>query len=109
MLRSSAESVGFTFTAGGKRFALCLDTGHALLLGHDIYTAIMQIGDRLDYVKERVRRPGRHSFRSLLGSSATKLEIVITFLAILELIKTGDIRLTEDSTRDDFTLEDNAA
>ena len=38
-----------------------------------------------------------------------KLEIVITFLAILELIKTGDIRLTEDSTRDDFTLEDNAA
>ena len=75
----------------------------------EIEREAVQIGDRLDYVKERVRRPGRHSFRSLLGSSATKLEIVITFLAILELIKTGDIRLTEDSTRDDFTLEDNAA
>lgn len=75
----------------------------------EIEREAVQIGDRLDYVKERVRKPGRHSFRSLLGSSATKLEIVITFLAILELIKTGEIRLTEDSTRDDFTLEDNAA
>ena len=28
---------------------------------------------------------------------------------VLELIKTGEIRLTEDSTRDDFTLEVNAA
>ena len=75
----------------------------------EIEREAVQIGDRLDYVRERVRKPGRHSFRSLLGESATKLEVVITFLAILELIKTGDIRLTEDSTRDDFTLEDNAA
>ena len=75
----------------------------------EIEREAVQIGDRLDYVKEKVRRPGKHSFRSLLGRAATKLEIVITFLAILELIKTGDIRLTEDSTRDDFTLEDNAA
>ena len=75
----------------------------------EIEREAVQIGDRLDYVKERVRKPGRHSFRSLLGSSATKLEIVITFLASLELIKTGEIRLSEDSTRDDFTLEDNAA
>lgn len=34
--------------AGEKCFAFCLDTGHALLLGKDIYTAIMQIGDRLE-------------------------------------------------------------
>ena len=34
--------------AGEKCFAFCLDTGHALLLGKDIYTAIMQIGERLE-------------------------------------------------------------
>ena len=33
--------------AGEDCFGFCLDTGHALLLGHDIYTAIMQVGDRL--------------------------------------------------------------
>lgn len=34
--------------AGEKCFAFCLDVGHALLLGHDIYTAIMQVGERLE-------------------------------------------------------------
>lgn len=71
----------------------------------EIEREAVRIGDRLDYVRERVLKPGRHSFRSLLGRAATKLEVVVTFMAILELIKTGEIRLTEDSTRDDFTLE----
>ncbi|MBR0462995.1 MAG: sugar phosphate isomerase/epimerase [Clostridia bacterium] len=33
--------------AGEDCFGFCLDTGHALLLGHDIYTAIMQVGERI--------------------------------------------------------------
>ena len=36
--------------AGGKRFALCLDTGHALLSGRDIYSTIMKLGGRLEAV-----------------------------------------------------------
>ncbi|MBQ4425511.1 MAG: segregation/condensation protein A [Lachnospiraceae bacterium] len=75
----------------------------------EIEREAVQIGDRLDFVKRRVQRPGRHSFRSLLRRAASRLEIVVTFMAVLELIKTGEIRLTEDSTRDDFTLEVNAA
>ena len=71
----------------------------------EIEREAVRIGDRLDYVRSEVKKKGRHSFRSLLGKSASKLEIVVTFMAILELIKTGEIRLTEDSTRDDFSLE----
>ena len=72
----------------------------------EIEREAVKIGDRLDYVRERVvRKKGRHSFRSLLGQAASRLEIVVTFIAILELIKQGEIRLTEDSTRDDFSLE----
>ncbi len=71
----------------------------------EIEREAIRIGDRLDYVRERVRKPGRHSFRSLLAAGASKLEIVVTFVAILELIKIGEIRLTDDSTRDDFILE----
>ena len=33
---------------GSVRVQLCLDTGHALLLSKDVYTAIMQLGDRLE-------------------------------------------------------------
>ena len=34
--------------AGEKRFAFCLDTGHALMIGTDIYNAIKMLGDRLE-------------------------------------------------------------
>ena len=65
----------------------------------------VQIGDRLDYVRERIcRAGGSHSFRSLLGENATKLEIVVTFLAVLELIRMGELFLSDDSTRDDIIL-----
>ena len=73
----------------------------------EIEREAVRIGDRLDYVRRRVTRPGRHSFRSILRAGASKLEVVVTFIAILELIKTGEIRLTEDSSRDDFILEGN--
>ncbi|MBQ6075396.1 MAG: segregation/condensation protein A [Lachnospiraceae bacterium] len=70
----------------------------------EIEREAVRIGDRLDHVRTLVKRPGRHTFRSLLGRAASKLEVVVTFLAVLELIKTGEICLTEDSTRDDFIL-----
>lgn len=34
--------------AGEKRFAFCFDTGHALLVGKDVYGALLQIGDRVE-------------------------------------------------------------
>ncbi len=70
----------------------------------EIEREAVRIGDRLDHVRTLVKKPGRHTFRSLLGTAASKLEVVVTFLAVLELIKTGEICLTEDSTRDDFIL-----
>ena len=52
-----------------------------------------------------VRRFRRQSFRELLSSSTSRTEVIITFIAVLELLKTGEIRLTEDSTAEDFILE----
>lgn len=34
--------------AGEKCFGFCVDTGHALLIGKDIYTALLQVGDRVE-------------------------------------------------------------
>ena len=65
------------------------------------------ISDRILHVKRLTARGGCYSFRELLSEGASKTEIVVTFLAVLELIKTGEIRLTEDSTRDDIIVEGN--
>ncbi|MCJ7835918.1 segregation/condensation protein A [Cuneatibacter sp. NSJ-177] len=67
----------------------------------------IQIGDKISDVRRKVARGGRYSFRQLLHAGATKVEIVVTFLAVLEMIKIGEIRLTEDSTRDDIIIEGN--
>lgn len=34
--------------AGEKRFAFCFDTGHAHLIGKDVYNALLVIGDRVE-------------------------------------------------------------
>ena len=34
--------------AGEKRFAFCFDTGHAMLTGRDVYSALMKLGGRVE-------------------------------------------------------------
>ena len=65
----------------------------------------IQLSGRLAHVRRLVRRFRRQSFRELLSSSTSRTEVIITFIAVLELLKTGEIRLTEDSTAEDFILE----
>ena len=67
----------------------------------------VQISERITSVRKQVARGGRYSFRSLLGKNKTKLDVIVTFMAILELIRQGDILLTDDSTRDDIIVEYN--
>ena len=64
---------------------------------------------RIDHVRSCVKGGRKKSFRALLSEGASKTEVIVTFLAILELLKIGEIKLTEDSTIDDFTLEEGEA
>lgn len=51
-------------------------------------------------------RSRRHfSFRQLLEGQADKLEVVVTFLAVLELMKIGKIQLTQEETFGDMEIE----
>lgn len=60
-----------------------------------------KIGSVLDYA----RKHRTFSFRSMLERQADKLDIVVTFLAVLELMKIGKIRLTQESIFDDMLIE----
>ena len=46
----------------------------------------------------------RFSFRALLDSQSSKMEVIVTFLAILELIKTSKIRVEQDKIFDDIQI-----
>jgi len=53
---------------------------------------IVHIRDRIRRIIERIRQSGRTSFRSVIQDVRSRVEIVVSFLAVLELIKQGQVR-----------------
>ena len=49
------------------------------------------------------------SFRSLLEAQSSKVEVIVTFLAILELMKTGKILISQEHIFDDIQIDSKIA
>ena len=60
---------------------------------------------RLSFVLSFARRNRNFSFRQMLGGTAGKMETVVTFLAVLELMKIGKIYLTQETVDSDMYIE----
>ena len=62
------------------------------------------------YVEAYVRSHKKFSFRRLLEKQSSKMEIIVTFLVILEMIKTGRIGIEQEDTFSDIiiTARENA-
>ena len=56
-------------------------------------------------VMHYARKHRKFSFRQMLERQADKVEVVVAFLAILELMKIGKIHLTQEHTFDDMWIE----
>lgn len=65
----------------------------------------VSLEDKLDYVEEFIRTHRKFSFRNLLKSQASKTQVVVTFLAILELMKMGKIIISQEKIFDDIHIE----
>lgn len=60
--------------------------------------------DRLDFVREYARTHSRFSFRSLLEQQTSRTQIVVTFLAVLQLMKEGVILIRQEHAFDDILI-----
>ena len=47
------------------------------------------------------------SFRNLLEKQSSRMEVIVTFLVILELMKTGKITISQESIFDDIMITSN--
>lgn len=65
----------------------------------------VSLSDKIAYLEEYCLTHSRFSFRSLLEAQASKMEIIVTFLAILELMKVGKIFISQEYTFDDIKIE----
>ena len=59
------------------------------------------------YIEEYIKTRKNFSFRDLLEKQSSKLEVVVTFLVMLELIKTGKVTIRQDELFDDIYITSN--
>lgn len=65
----------------------------------------ISLEDRIGAVIEYARNHPKFSFRQMLSEAGDRLEVVVTFLAVLELMKLGKIYLTQEHLFDDMEIK----
>ena len=64
--------------------------------------------DKLSYVTEYAKGHRRFGFRELLEKQGSKIQIVVTFLAILQLMKEGVIAIEQEHPFDEIMIQSKA-
>ena len=67
----------------------------------------VSVDEKISYLEAYALTNKNFSFRNLLQKQSSKLEIIVTFLAILELMKVGKISISQEHIFDDILIESN--
>lgn len=62
------------------------------------------IDDKRIHITKHLSKNSRISFRKILNQASTRIEIIVTFLAILEMVKQKEISVTQDDNFADFFI-----
>ena len=71
----------------------------------EIFEENFTVSEKLDYILQTVSSGGKVAFSSLFASAASRTEIVVTFLALLELIRLKQLRVTQPAAFSDIDIE----
>jgi segregation and condensation protein A len=63
------------------------------------------IREKIDLIAKALKQIPHSSFRSLLGEKPTRLEVVVTFLALLELVKRYRVEAHQDALFSDIQID----
>ena len=65
----------------------------------------VSLEEKMSYLENYASQHKHFSFRNLLEKQSSKVEIIVTFLAILELMKMGKIFISQENLFDDIQIE----
>lgn len=74
-------------------------------LGTVITAPKVTIREKIELIATRLRVERGATFRTLLGEKPTRLEIVVTFLALLELVKRYRVQAQQESLFSDISIQ----
>ena len=69
----------------------------------------VSLEEKTEYLENYATTHKHFSFRSLLEAQSSKVEVIVTFLAILELMKTGKTLISQDHIFDDIQIDSKIA
>ena len=88
-----------------KALIRALPSGSSLLrLPEKTVQHIISLEEKIKELMARVEQSFAHSFQFFLGSVKEKSEIIVSFLALLELVKQGHIMVTQQKSFDDIII-----
>lgn len=65
----------------------------------------ISLDEKMEEMRTYVKTHRFFSFTDLFSGSASKTEVIVTFLSVLELMKTGMIRVSQDGLFSDISIE----
>lgn len=65
----------------------------------------VSLPEKISFVSNTIKKRKRCSFKQLLEQQSSKMEVIVSFLAVLELIKIGEIKVHQDKTFDDIYID----
>ena len=74
-------------------------------LGSVISAPKVTIREKIAYIAERLGRDKNSNFKAMLGPATSRLEIVVTFLALLELVKRYRVSARQDNLFGSIEIE----
>ena len=69
----------------------------------------VNLEETISHVESYIARHRKCSFRNLLGKKKSRMQVIITFLTILEMIKTGKIEIQQDEIFADIMITAKAS
>jgi len=69
----------------------------------------VSLSDKMEYLESYAKLHSHFSFRGLLNAQSSKMEVIVSFLAILELMKMGKISITQENLFDDIQIQSKIA
>jgi len=64
----------------------------------------VSLEEKMIYVRNYIMEHEHFSFKELLGMASGKVQVIVTFLAVLELIKMGNITVEQENRDDDIAI-----
>ena len=66
--------------------------------------SVISLRERIGELRQRLLSAGRFSFRQAIAECATRIEVVLSFLAVLELLKSGECEAAQSAAWGDIEV-----